>query len=92
MSIHYGVTGFFREVYQTQEGVIEGIKKYVDMLPSYDLEFFRVDTPQSPLMSDVELYDLVLNNKNRPYDMYSVLGRLFDAASSWSTRRATAPR
>ena len=66
VSIHYGVTGFFREVYQTQEGVIEGIKKYVDMLPSYDLEFFRVDTPQSPLMSDVELYDLVLNNKNRP--------------------------
>ena len=63
VSIHYGVTGFFREVYQTQEGVIEGIKKYVDMLPSYDLEFFRVDTPQSPLMSDVELYDLGLNNK-----------------------------
>ena len=67
MSIHYGVTGFFREVYQTQEGVIEGIKKYVDMLPTYDLEFFRVDTPQSPAMSDMELYDLVLNNKNRPY-------------------------
>ncbi len=28
VSIHYGVTGFFREVYQTQEGVIEGIKKW----------------------------------------------------------------
>ena len=40
----------------TQEGVIAGIKKYVDMLPSYDLEFFRVDAPQSPAVSDEELY------------------------------------
>ena len=29
VSIHYGQTGFFREVYNTQEGVIEGIKKYL---------------------------------------------------------------
>ena len=77
VSIHYGQTGFFREVYADQEGVIAGIKKYVDMLPTYDLEFFRVDEPQSPAASDVELYDLVLNNKNRPYDMYSVIARLF---------------
>ena len=91
VSIHYGVTGFFREVYQTQEGVIEGIKKYVDMLPSYDLEFFRVDTPQSPLMSDVELYDLVLNNKNRPYDMYSVLGRLFDGSQFMEYKKGYGP-
>ena len=91
VSIHYGVTGFFREVYQTQEGVIEGIKKYVDMLPSYDLEFFRVDTPQSPLMSDVELYDLVLNNKNRPYDMYSVIGRLFDGSQFMEYKKGYGP-
>ena len=58
VSIHFGQTGFFREVYNTQEGVIAGIKKYVDMLPSYDLEFFRVDAPQSPAVSDEELYDL----------------------------------
>ena len=91
VSIHYGVTGFFREVYQTQEGVIEGIKKYVDMLPTYDLEFFRVDTPQSPAASDVELYDLVLNNKNRPYDMYSVLGRLFDGSQFMEYKKGYGP-
>ena len=91
VSIHYGVTGFFREVYQTQEGVIEGIKKYVDMLPTYDLEFFRVDTPQSPAASDVELYDLVLNNKNRPYDMYSVMGRLFDGSQFMEYKKGYGP-
>ena len=62
VAIHYGETGFFREVCATQEGVIATIKKYVDMLPSYDLEFFRVDAPQAPAASDMELYDLVLNN------------------------------
>ena len=67
------------------------LKKYVDMLPSYDLEFFRVDTPQSPLMSDVELYDLVLNNKNRPYDMYSVLGRLFDGSQFMEYKKGYGP-
>ena len=91
VSIHYGQTGFFREVYTGQEGVIEGIKKYVDMLPSYDLEFFRVDEPQSPAMSDVELYDLVLNNKNRPYDMYSVLGRLFDGSQFMEYKKGYGP-
>ena len=91
VSIHYGETGFFREVYTEQEGVIAGIKKYVDMLPTFDLEFFRVDTPQSPAMSDVELYDLVLNNKNRPYDMYSVLGRLFDGSQFMEYKKGYGP-
>ena len=59
VAIHYGETGFFREVYSGEDGVIAGIKKYLDMLPSYDLEFFRVDTPQSPAASDVELYDQI---------------------------------
>ena len=91
VSIHYGVTGFFREVYNEQEGVIAGIKKYVDMLPTYDLEFFRVDEPQSPAASDVELYDLVLNNKNRPYDMYSVIARLFDGSQFMEYKKGYGP-
>ena len=91
VSIHFGQTGFFREVYNTQEGVIAGIKKYVDMLPSYDLEFFRVDAPQSPAVSDEELYDLVLNNKNRPYDMYSVIARLFDGSQFMEYKKGYGP-
>ena len=91
VSIHFGQTGFFREVYNTQEGVIATIKKYVDMLPSYDLEFFRVDAPQSPAVSDEELYDLVLNNKNRPYDMYSVIARLFDGSQFMEYKKGYGP-
>ena len=91
VSIHYGQTGFFREVCATQEGVIATIKKYVDMLPSYDLEFFRVDAPQAPAASDMELYDLVLNNKNRPYEMYSVIARLFDGSQFMEYKKGYGP-
>ena len=91
VAIHYGPTGFFREVYSGEDGVIAGIKKYLDMLPSYDLEFFRVDTPQSPAASDVELYDLVLNNKKRPYDMYSVIARLFDGSQFMEYKKGYGP-
>lgn len=91
VAIHYGETGFFREVYSGEDGVIAGIKKYLDMLPSYDLEFFRVDTPQFPAASDVELYDLVLNNKKRPYDMYSVIARLFDGSQFMEYKKGYGP-
>ena len=42
--IHYDETGFFREVYEDDLGVIEGIKKYINYLPCFNLEFFRVDS------------------------------------------------
>lgn len=80
VSIHHGVTGFMREVYADEEGVIAGIKKYLDMLPSYDLEFFRVDSPKAPAASEEELYDIVPMNKKRPYDMSAVIARLVDGS------------
>lgn len=91
VGVHYSQTGFFREVYGAQEEVIMGIKKYIDMLPAYDLEFFRVDAPQSPALSDVELYDIVLNNKNRAYDMYAVIGRLFDGSQFQEYKKGYGP-
>ena len=40
--IHCGTqTSFFREVYENDYGVIEGIKKYISYLPAYNSEFFR---------------------------------------------------
>lgn len=91
VSIHHGETGFFREVYSEDEGVIAGIKKFLDMLPSYDLEFFRVDTPKSPASSEMELYDLIPMNKKRPYDMYSVIARLFDGSGFMEYKKGYGP-
>ena len=78
VDIHYTETGFFREVYASEEGVLEGIKKYVGMLPKYDPEFFRVDDPRVPALPLDDLYSLIPLNDKRAYDMYNVIGRLFD--------------
>ncbi len=91
VSIHYGTTGFWREVYADQEGVIAGIKKYVDMLPAYDKEFFRVAEPANPAGDPEELYDIVLNNKNRPYDMYSVISHLVDGGELMEYKKGYGP-
>ena len=91
VSIHYGQTGFMREVYADQEGVIAGIKKFLDMLPAYDREFFRVAEPANPVGDPEELYDIVLNNKNRPYDMYSVIARLVDGGELMEYKKGYGP-
>lgn len=78
VSVHFNETGFMREVYQEEMGVIEGIKKYLDMLPSYNLEFFRVDEPAMPKYSSEELYTIVPLNQKKTYDIYEVIARIFD--------------
>ena len=78
VDIHYTETGFIREVYASEEGVLEGIKKYVGMLPKYDPEFFRVDDPKEPAFPADDLYSMVPLNDKRAYDIYNVIGRLFD--------------
>lgn len=91
VAVHHGVTGFIREVYDTEEGVIAGVKKHIDMLPSFDIEFFRVDAPKAPLASEMELYDIVPMNKKRPYDMYSVIARLVDGSEFMEYKKGYGP-
>lgn len=78
VDIHYTETGFIREVYASEEGVLEGIKKYVGMLPKFDLDFFRVDDPKEPALPTDDLYSLLPVNDKRAYDIYNIFGRLFD--------------
>lgn len=76
--VHYDYTGFFREVYAEEKGVLAGIKKYMDAIPAYDLNFFRVDDPCLPKFNQKELYSVVPINQKRTYDIYDVIGRIFD--------------
>ena len=78
VSIHYNETGFFREVYAEELGVLDAIKKYMEYLPSYNLEFFRVDTPKAPALQGEDLYNIVPLNTRKSYDMYNVLKALVD--------------
>ena len=91
VSIHYGETGFFREVYAEEEGVLGAIRKYIDMLPAYDPEFFRVDEPQEPIYDPNDLYSIVPFNQKRSYDMYDVMARLMDGSQFMEFKHGYGP-
>ena len=89
--IHYDETGFFREVYEDDLGVIEGIKKYINYLPCFNLEFFRVDSPKAPQLPAEDLYSIIPMNGKRPYDIYDVIGRLFDGSQLYEYKKGYGP-
>lgn len=91
VSVHYNHTGFFREVYGEEKGVLEGIKKYMDSIPAYDLDFFRVDDPREPRLSQEELYSVIPMNQKRPYDIYDVVGRIFDNSEFTEYKKGYGP-
>lgn len=78
VSVHFGETGFFREVYTQEEGVLEAIKKYMDAMPAYDENVFRVDDPQEPAIPAEDLYSRIPINQRRAYKVKEVLACLFD--------------
>lgn len=91
VKIHYNETGFFREVYEKEEGVIEAIKKYMEYIPAYNLEFFRVDEPEDPVLNVDQLYSVVPVNQKKPYDIYEVLGRIFDGSELMEYKKGYGP-
>lgn len=91
VKIHYNETGFFREVYEQEEGVIEAIKKYMAYIPAYNLEFFRVDEPKMPILDPAQLYRAVPVNQKKPYDIYDVLGRIFDGSELLEYKKGYGP-
>jgi glutaconyl-CoA decarboxylase len=76
--IHHEETGFFREVYETEQGVLDAIKKYMSMIPAYDPGFFRVDEPKEPRLPAEDINRIVPFNQKRSYDFDEVLARIFD--------------
>jgi glutaconyl-CoA decarboxylase len=78
VEIHHDVTGFMREVCDTEEAVLDEIKKYMKAMPAYAPDFFRVADPAEPKFPASDLYSLVPFNQKRTYAMDEVLARLFD--------------
>ena len=89
--VHYDETGFFREVYADDYGVIDGIKKYISYLPAYNLEFFRVDEQKAPLFPAEDLYSIIPLNGKQPYDVYEVIARLVDGSQLYEYKKGYGP-
>ncbi len=91
VTIHYNETGFLREVYSEELGVLDSIKKYMDYLPGYNPEFFRVDKPKAPTIDGNNLYNIVPMNTRKAYDMYNVLKVLVDGSEFMEFKKGYGP-
>ncbi len=89
--VHYGETGFFREVYTEEEGVLSAIKKYMDAIPAYNENFYRVADPMEPAQDAEALYTRVPFNQRRAYDVKEVLACLFDNSEFMEYKKGYGP-
>ncbi|MEW5723239.1 MAG: carboxyl transferase domain-containing protein [Thermodesulfobacteriota bacterium] len=78
--IHYDVTGFFREVYEEETGVLDSLKKWMADMPAYNPDFFRVDQPKAPLYPLEDIYSIIQFNQKMIYDFDNLLARLIDGS------------
>jgi glutaconyl-CoA decarboxylase len=77
---HYNHTGFFRQVFETETQVLDGIKDYMKQLPSYDPNFYQVAKPIDPKFSSEDIYRLLPFDPKKVYDFDEVLSRLVDGS------------
>jgi len=86
VEIHHDHTGFFRYVYEEEQGVLDGIKDYMKDMPAYNPKFFRVAEPKEPLFDTQEIARLIPHNPKQIYDYKEVLARLVDGSEHMEFR------
>ncbi len=91
VKIHHNVTGFFKEVHDTEKGVLDSLKRHMDMMPAYDPEFFRVAEPKDPKFSTEELNSIIAFNQKRGYNFEEMLARLTDNSEHMEFRPGYGP-
>lgn len=91
VGIHYNETGFFKEVHDTEFGVLDAVKKYVDMSPAYDPNFFRVAEPKEPKFKGEDINNIIAFNQKRSYEFEEILARLFDNSEHMEFRPGYGP-
>ncbi|MBN1907659.1 MAG: glutaconyl-CoA decarboxylase subunit alpha [Deltaproteobacteria bacterium] len=91
VGIHHDVTGFFKEVHDTEKGVLDSLKRHMDMMPAYDPEFFRVAEPKEPKFSAEELNSIVAFNQKRSYSLEEMMARIFDNSEHMEFRPGYGP-
>ncbi len=78
--IHHDATGFFREVYDEETGVLDALKKWMADMPAYNPDFFRVDEPKEPQYPAEDINSIVTFNQKAVYDFDNMLARLVDGS------------
>ncbi len=80
VNVHQGETGFFREVYDTEDGVLGALRRVMAGMPAYSPDFFRVAEPSEPRFPASEIERIVPFNQRMTYEIDQVLARLVDGS------------
>ena len=91
VGIHHDVTGFFREVHETEEGVLDALKRLVKDMPAYNPDFFRVAEPKEPKLAPKEINQIVPFNQKMVYSVEEVIARLVDGSEHMEFRPGYGP-
>jgi len=91
VGVHFNVTGFFKEVYDTEQGVLDALKKYMDMMPAYDPAFFRVAEPKEPQFPGDDINSIIAFNQKRSYSLDEMMARIFDNSEHMEFRPGYGP-
>ena len=89
--IHHDKTGFMRQVFDTEEGVLEALRNCMAGMPVYDPSTFRVAEPAEPAYPPEELELIVPVNQKRTYSIEQVLARVFDGSEHMEYRPGYGP-
>jgi glutaconyl-CoA decarboxylase len=86
VKIHHDHTGFMRQVFDTEEGVLGALRECMAGMPQYDPSQFRVAEPADPEYSPEDLNYIVPINQKRTYPIEQVLARVFDGSEHMEYR------
>jgi len=88
---HHDETGFFRQVFETEQGVLDGLKALMKEIPAYRPSFYRVAEPKEPKYPADDIARLVPMEPKRVYDFDEVLARLVDGSEHTEFRPGYGP-
>jgi len=91
VKIHFDQTGFFREVHEAEQGVLDSLKQWMAEMPAYHPRFFRVDEPAQPRYPAEDLYHLLPLNQKAVYTFEDLLARLVDDSRHLEFREGFGP-
>jgi glutaconyl-CoA decarboxylase len=86
IQIHHDQTGFMRQVFDTEEGVLGALRECMAGMPQYDPSHFRVADPADPMYPANDLNYIVPINQKRTYSIEQVLARVFDGSEHMEYR------
>jgi glutaconyl-CoA decarboxylase subunit alpha len=91
VATHYDETGFFRYVFEEEQGVLDGLKDYMKDIPAYHPKFFRVAPPQATRFPSEDIYSLLPMEPKRVYEFDQILARLVDSGEHMEFRPDSGP-